>query len=194
MSIPSALLIAAAAVSLLTSSAPSSAAEPGTAPDLTIQLLSANGSGCPADSPTKVTADVRSGGAITVKYPDFTVSGRDYATCVVVLGVAVPEGWTYAVPSIENLAWLELAGDGSARLQTNAWFTGFSWTVSDDNKVSGPFYNYWETMGTPDEMLWAPCGASFNLNVAETMRVTGSSANSATLISTTVLRPNWRQC
>ncbi len=110
------------------------------------------------------------------------------------MNVAAPAGWTYAVPSIENVAWAELDADASARIATNAWFTGYSWTVTDARKVDGPLYNYWETTSTPETPQWAPCGESFNLNVAVTTRVDGPPSNTVSLLATNIGRPTWRQC
>jgi hypothetical protein len=129
-----------------------------------------------------------------LRYRDFTVAGGDYKTCVVVVNVAASAGWTYAVPSVENVAWVDLSAGTSVKLQTYAWFTGIDWTVTDVKKIDGPLNNFGETTSTPETPQWAPCEGSLNLTIAETVRVAGPPTDTATLITTILPRPMWRNC
>ena len=181
-------------ISLLIPLAAMAASAPEERPDLTVRLLSANGSGCPGGSTPPVAAEVQPTGAVTVRYGNFVVAGGDYRTCVVVVNVATPAGWTYLIPSVENRAWAKLDASGTARLATSMWFTGFDWTVNDNKQVAGPLSNYWRTSVVPERPTWAPCGGSVNLAIAETVRVAGASSNTASLITTTLNPPTWRQC
>ena len=181
-------------ISLLVPSASTAASTAEARPDLTVKLLSANGSGCPGGSTPPVAADVQPTGAVAVRYGNFVVSGGDYRTCVVVVNVATTADWTYMIPSVENRAWVELDASGTARLATSMWFTGFDWTVKDNKQVAGPLNNYWWTSAAPEQPTWAPCGESVNLAIAETVRVAGASSNTASLITTTLSPPTWRRC
>jgi hypothetical protein len=182
-------------ISLLIPTSSAAASPSEERPELTVKLLGANGSGCPASEPAPAaSADVQANGSVTVKYRNFTVTGGDYKTCVVTVGVTTPAGWTYSIPSIENRAWLELGPGGNTKLATNSWFTGYDWTVRNSDHVAGPISNYWSTTATPATQTWAPCGESVNLTIAETLRVTGLASNTASLLTTTLNPPAWRQC
>jgi hypothetical protein len=181
-------------ISLLAPVASMAASAPEVRPDLTVHLLSANGSGCPSGSTRPVAADVQPTGAVTVRYLNFVVSGGDYRTCVVVVNVATTAGWTYMIPSVENRAWAKLDAGGTATLATSMWFTGFDWTVKDNKQVAGPLNNYWATSAAPEQPTWAPCGESVNLAIAETVRVAETSSNTASLVTTSLNPPTWRRC
>jgi hypothetical protein len=187
-----------AGMSLLGPLAPTAAHASATAdPKVTLQVLSAFGGGCPAGTTDAVpTAD---GTAFSLAYSQFRVYGGDYKSCRVVIRVAVPAGWTYAVYSVINRVTPNLNVNGSARLQMNAWFTGFPWNASDDNSINGPRTSLWTSTSNPDVLTYAPCNASFDLSVADTLRVNGTSSNSAELIDTdvrasTIFNLVWKKC
>lgn len=197
-------LMAAAAVgmSLLMPFAPSTAnaaaAQTATpAANITLQVMSAFGSGCPTGTTDAVsTADNT---AFSLAYSQFRVYGGDYKNCRVVVRVAVPRGWTYAVYSVINRVTPDLAVGASARLQMNAWFTGYPWNASADNSINGPRTSLWTTVSAPAILTYAPCNESFDLNVNNTLRISGPSASSAELIDTdlrvsTVFNLVWKQC
>jgi len=188
------MAVVAIGTALLAAPAPSAAVAAAAPPDFTVTILTANGSGCPLAQPSSVTSEVLPGGETTLRYRDFTVVGDDYRTCVVIVTVAASAGWTYAIPSVENVAWVDLSAGASVKLQTHAWFTGIDWTVTDVQKNYGPLNNFWETTSTPETPQWAPCDESLNLSIAETVRVVGPPTDTTTLVSTTMLRPMWKQC
>jgi len=193
------LMAAAAAGALLLVPLAPLAANAAVAPpaNITLQVMSAFGSGCPAGTTDAVpTADNQ---AFSLAYSQFRVYGGDYRSCRVVVRVAVPAGWTYAVYSVINRVTPNLATGSSARLQMNAWFTGYPWTASADNSVNGPKTSLWTTTSTPDSLIYAPCNQSYDLNVNDTLRVTGPGTSSAELIDTdvrvsTIFNITWKQC
>jgi len=192
------LAAAAAGAVLLVPFAPSAASAAVTAaPTITLQVMSAFGSGCPTGTTDAVpTADNQ---AFSLAYSQFRVYGGDYRSCRVVVRIAVPTGWTYAVYSVINRVTPNLGVGSSARLQMNAWFTGYPWTASADSAVNGPRTSLWTTTSTPDSLIYAPCNQSYDLNVNDTLRVSGSTANSAELIDTdvrvsTIFNITWKQC
>ena len=193
-------MMAAAIVgmSLLGPLAPTAAhASAATEPRITLQVLSAFGGGCPAGTTDAVpNADNT---AFSLAYSRFRVYGGDYKSCRVVIRVAVPQGWTYAVYSVINRVTPNLAANGSARLQMNAWFTGFPWNASDDNSINGPRTTLWTSTSNPSVLTYAPCNESFDLNVNDTLRINGPISNSAELIDTdvrasTIFNLVWRRC
>jgi hypothetical protein len=186
-------MAAVAGISLLVQSASTAASAPARQPDLIVQVLSVNGSGCPAGS-ADVTPAGQPAGLSTVRYRNFVVAGGDYRSCVLTLSIAAPAGWTYLIPSVEYRARLKLGASATAGLATNMWLTGFDWTVHDDKQVAGPLDNLWTTTGAPGQPMWAPCGESVNLTVAETVRVTGAPSDTARLMTTTLNPPKLKAC
>jgi hypothetical protein len=189
---------AIAAMSLLAPLAPTAAqATPAAPPKITLQVISAFGSGCPKDTTDAVNTE--DGTAFSLAYSQFRVSGGDYKSCRVVIRLAVPQGWTYAIYSVINRVTPDLAAGGSARLQMNAWFTGYPWNASDDNSISGPRTTLWTSTSTPGSLTYAPCNQSFDLVVNDTLRISGPKSNSAELIDTdvrasTVFNLMWKKC
>jgi hypothetical protein len=185
-------------MSLLGPLAPTAAhASTAAEPKITLQVLSAFGGGCPAGTTDAVpNADNT---AFSLAYSVFRVYGGDYKSCRVAVRVAVPAGWTYAVYSVVNRVTPDLSATGSARLQMNAWFTGFPWNASDDHAVNGPRTGLWTSTSTADVLTYAPCNESFDLNVNDTLRVSGPKSDSAELIDTdvrasTVFNLVWKKC
>jgi Domain of unknown function (DUF4360) len=172
-------------------------AAPSPAPAITLKVLSAFGSGCPKDTTyAQPTADNT---AFSLSYSAFRVSGNDYKNCKVSVRVAVPQGWTYAVTSVVNRVTPDLDKQSSAKLQMNAWFTGSPWNASADDSVSGPSTKLWTTESSADALVYAPCNRSFDLNVNNTLRVTGNASSSAELIDTdtqasTIFNLSWKKC
>lgn len=187
----------AAGALLLVPFAPSTANAAAAPGNITLQVMSAFGSGCPAGTTDAVpTADNQ---AFSLAYSQFRVYGGDYRSCRVVVRVSVPPGWTYAVYSVINRVTPNLGTGSSARLQMNAWFTGYPWTASADRSVNGPRTSLWTMTSTPDALIYAPCNQSYDLSVADTLRVSGPSSSSAELIDTdvrasTIFNLYWKQC
>jgi hypothetical protein len=182
--------------SLFVPSASAAPRPPRTQPQLTVKLLNVNGSGCRRDTTTTlpVDAQVLPSGAVAVRYRSFAVSGNDYKSCVLIASVATPAGWTYLIPSVANQAAVTLGSSATATLSTAMWFTGLVWTVRDTKNAAGPRTGAWNTSVVPSPAAWAPCGTSVNLSIAETMRVAGSPASTASLVATTLGVPKWRRC
>jgi hypothetical protein len=165
-------------------------------PVVTLRILSANGSGCPAGS--SVTATVPSQEAFTVSFSQFQVLGGNYKNCVVTMQVTAPPGWTYAVYSVDNRGFGVLDEGARARVQNNSWFTGYSWTLTVDGTVNGPYDDFWQTTNT-GPLLFAPCNRSFNLNINSTVRVVGPTTSSMELFATDVrasiiYHMQWKRC
>ncbi|MEU4558815.1 DUF4360 domain-containing protein [Actinoplanes sp. NPDC023936] len=185
------IVAALVGTSLLVPSSSASSLPPRTDPPLAMSLLSVFGSGCPAN-----TTDVEAlpSGSFTLRYRGFSVSGNDYKSCRLSVRVKAPTGWSFSVPSVSNQATVKLDATAAVTLSTAMWFTGFPWTVRDIKKVAGPLNRTWNTSAVPRKATWSPCGASVDLSIAETVRVTGSRTSTAKLVGTTFGLPKWRRC
>ncbi|GIF05546.1 DUF4360 domain-containing protein [Actinoplanes siamensis] len=172
-------------------------AVPTGAPEITLKVLGAFGSGCPKDTTSaQSTADNT---AFSLSYSAFRVYGNDYKSCKVSVRLSVPQGWTYAVTSVVNRVTPDLDYQSSARLQMNAWFTGSPWNASATNSLSGPDTNLWTTTSNTGTLIYAPCNKSLDLNVNNTLRVNGKASSSAELIDTdsqesTIFNLTWKTC
>lgn len=193
------LVAAALGASLLLLLTPSVAAAraPATDPVVTVQVKSVNGSGCPAGS--SVTTNVPDQTAFTISFSQFRVEGGMNKTCVVTVNVAVPAGWTYAVYEVDNRGFGVLDARASGRIVMDSWFTGYKWTLNADQTFTGPYDGYWQTTSTADSAIFAPCNASFNLTIADTLRVKGPSTSSMELFAkdlrvSTIFYLKWMRC
>ena len=192
-------MAAVVGVSLLAPLAPS-AAQATTrvaVPYVTVRVSSVNGSGCPVGS--SVVTSVPDQTAFTVSFSQFRVTGGSYKNCVVSVRVSVPAGWTYAVYEVNNRGFGVLDSGASGRLVMNSWFTGFPWTLRADQTFRGPFDDFWQTTSAAPSLTYAPCGASTNLTLNNTLRVAGATTSSMELFAqdlrvSTIFRLQWRQC
>jgi len=166
-------------------------------PYVTLHIESVNGSGCPNGS--SVGTSVPDDTAFTVSFSQFRVNGGNYKSCVVSINVAVPAGWTYAVYQVNNRGYGVLDAGASGRIIMNSWFTGFPWTLRADQTFRGPYDDFWQTTSNAGSLTYAPCGASANLTLNNTLRVAGPSTSSMELFAqdlrvSTIFHLQWRQC
>jgi hypothetical protein len=164
---------------------------------VTLQVVAVNGSGCPANS--SVTTDVPDKTAFSVSFSEFKATGGSYKNCTLTIKVGIPAGWTYSVYEVVNRGYGVLDKAASGRILMNSWFTGFPWTLRADQTFNGPYDDFWQTDSTASALTFAPCGASANLILNDTLRVTGPATSSMELfaqdarVSTTFLL-HWKQC
>jgi Domain of unknown function (DUF4360) len=166
-------------------------------PVVKVHVIKVNGSGCPTDS--SVVTGVPDETAFTVSFSQFRAYGGGYKNCVVSIDVSVPAGWTYAVYEVDNRGWGVLDQGASGRLVMSSWFTGFPWTLKADQTFKGPLDDFWQTTSTADSLTYSPCGASANLLLNNTLRVTGPATSSMELFAqdlrvSTVFRLKLKQC
>ena len=166
-------------------------------PVVTLQVLAVNGSGCPANS--SVATDVPDKTAFSVSFSQFKATGGSYKNCNLTIKVGIPAGWTYSVYEVVNRGYGVLEKGASGRILMNSWFTGFPWTLRADQTFNGPYDDFWQTDSTASMLAFAPCGASANLILNDTLRVAGPPTSSMELfaqdarVSTTFLL-KWKQC
>jgi len=166
-------------------------------PAVTLQVVAVNGSGCPANS--SVTTDVPDKTAFSVSFSQFKATGGSYKNCTLTIKVGIPAGWTYSVYEVINRGYGVLDKGASGRILMNSWFTGFPWTLRADQTFNGPYDDFWQTDSTASALAFAPCGASANLILNDTLRVAGPTTSSMELfaqdarVSTTFLL-KWKQC
>ncbi|MET9700532.1 DUF4360 domain-containing protein [Streptomyces sp. NPDC006529] len=210
------LALGAAALTLVAVTAPTAtarAAGPAAVPPgrITVEVVGANGSGCPTG-----TADVAAapdGTAFTVTYSDYLAqtgagsSGTDFRkNCQLALRVHVPQGFTYAVARADYRGFASLQRGAYGQQRAGYYFQGASQTARTTHQFGGPYADNWQASDQTGhaDLVWAPCGEDRILNVNTELRVyAGTSGpqalNFMSMDSTdgsvsTVYHVEWKQC
>lgn len=170
---------AAAALVALSALAPADAAAEPTA---AIDVVTVNGSGCPAGD-----ADVQtSGRTFTIGYHTFLARAGGGSSpvdmrknCQINLRVTVPEGYTYGLARTTYEGYAHLQAGATALNRISTYLQGSSATATVTQQFTGPFSGDWQTHYRPGsaEIQWAPCGSPRNININAEVRVTLGSAD-----------------
>ncbi|MFJ6902458.1 DUF4360 domain-containing protein [Streptomyces hokutonensis] len=214
---PGGLLLSGAVAALLATALPS--AQHSSSPvfddpppdKIVITVATVNGSGCPQG--TTAVAVSEDNTAFTVTYSAYLaqVGGNSDPTafrknCQLNLVVHVPQGFTYAIASVDYRGFASLQRGASGAQKASYYFQGSSSTASKNHPFSGPYDDNWQATDSTDwaQLVWAPCGVQRNFNINTELRVAaGTSSSSAvsfmTMDSTdgdisTVYHMAWKEC
>jgi hypothetical protein len=188
--------------------APSTAAGPTRvyrlSPMPTVDVVTLNGSGCPADTgQAALSADSTS---FEVTFSEFSAvvtadspQSRTRKNCVVGLTVDLPEGYTFAVREIPVAVDLDLAAGARLEHRISYYFSGNSTTTDVTTAVDGPFRGVWRSrhLVSDDSLVWLPCGQERQLNLNHRLVVlsgTSAQANSARMSALASPRLIWASC
>lgn len=189
--------------------------DPAVAPPsgkITVDIVTVNGSGCPAG--TTAVAVSPDNTAFTVTYSTYLaqVGVGSKATdmrknCQLVVKVNYPAGFTYAVAQVDNRGYAHLERGASAIQRSNYYFQGQSANQASTHQLPSPWDDNWQTTDVADvaELVFAPCGEVRYLNINTELRVNGGSSDTArttsfvTMDSTdgaasTVYHFSWMRC
>jgi hypothetical protein len=176
---------------------------------ITVEVLSVNGSGCPAGS-----ADVKplaDNTGFTVAYRNYVATAGPGAeptdfrkNCQLGLLVHVPQGFTYAVARAEYNGLARLSTGASGLERANYYFQGSEDNTYSDHEFDGPLTKRWSVSDTAAgaALVYAPCGTSRVLNVNTELRVyEGASTSPSAMAMTsssggvnTIYRFSWKAC
>jgi hypothetical protein len=179
---------------------------------IVIEVITVNGSGCPAG--TAAVAVAPDNTAFTVTYSDYLAQvgvgakPTDFRkNCQLALQVHVPNGFTYAILQADYRGYAYLEKGASATQRANYYFQGNSPTVYKSHPFSGPLDDNWQTTDTTEvaSLVWAPCGELRYLNINTELRVSGGTSDTKTTTSfmsmdstdgsiNTTYHFAWRQC
>ncbi|SED43420.1 protein of unknown function [Streptomyces sp. 3213] len=214
---PGGLLLSGAVAALLATALPS--AQHSSSPvfddpppdKIVINVATVNGSGCPQG--TTAVAVSEDNTAFTVTYSAYLaqVGGNSDPTafrknCQLNLVVHVPQGFTYAIASVDYRGFASLQRGASGAQKASYYFQGSSSTASKNHPFNGPYDDNWQATDSTDwaQLVWAPCGVQRNFNINTELRVAaGTSSSSAvsfmTMDSTdgdisTVYHMAWKAC
>ncbi|SDM13395.1 protein of unknown function [Lentzea albidocapillata subsp. violacea] len=159
-----------------------SALAPAGQPAPFLEVVTVNGSGCPAGD-ADVETDDRT---FTIGYHTFLARAGSGSSpldqrknCQVNLRVNAPQGYTYGLArtTYEGYAHLQDGATGLSRVST--YLQGTSPTATVTQRFTGPFSDSWQTRYRPDatEIQWVPCGEQRNININAEVRVTLGAAD-----------------
>ncbi|MBZ4324333.1 DUF4360 domain-containing protein [Streptomyces huiliensis] len=208
-------LIGTAAVAFAaTALSPQATAAEGAPPPGRIQIdvVSVNGSGCPAG--TAAVAVAGDNTAFTVSYSNYLAQvglgskPTDFRkNCQLGLNVHVPQGYTYAIARADYRGFAHLQSGATGLEKASYYFQGMQQTTSANHRFSGPFSDDWQTSDVTDfdALVYAPCGTQRILNVNTELRVSAGSSDPASTTSfmamdsadgsvNTLYHFEWKQC
>ena len=181
-----AVIIGGFAASLLLPAGAASAAPdiPPPSAKVTVEVVTVNGSGCPAG--TAAVAVAGDNTAFTVTYSDYLAQTGVGAAltdfrknCQLSLRVNVPAGFTYAIAKADYRGFAHLESGATALERANYYFQGDSSTSYISHPFTGPLSDDWQTTDVTDaaSLVFAPCGEQRNLNVNTELRVNAGTSD-----------------
>ncbi|WP_433790562.1 DUF4360 domain-containing protein [Actinoplanes sp. CA-252034] len=208
------MTVGTALLGALAMAAPAHAQPQPPKPDkmMVIDVVSANGSGCPGGSADiQVSPDYT---AFTVTYSQYTASVGPQATpldfrknCQLALDVRVPSGFTFAIASADYRGYASLRPGAWGQQSASYYFQGHSQTARSRHDFKGPMEDSWQRT---DQVAIAsysylPCGERRYLNINTELRVnrgwsdTKKHTNFLSMDSTdasinTLYRIAWKKC
>jgi uncharacterized protein DUF4360 len=179
---------------------------------MTVKVVGANGSGCPAGSFTILPSEDNT--AFTIIYSEYTAQvGPDIVVaekrknCQLALDIRVPGGFTYTIAQVDYRGYAQLAPGSNGVQAAGYYFAGTPQTARSRHDFKGPMDGYWQKS---DELgitslNYKPCGVEVNLNINTELRVNGGSsdvkktASMLTMDSTdwsakTIFHLSWKKC
>jgi hypothetical protein len=198
--------------SLLIGSGASSVVATDPPPDkIVIDLITVNGSGCPAGTAAVATAPDNT--AYTV-YSSYLAQVGVGATptdfrknCQLNIVVHAPSGFTYAIASTDYRGFGHLEAGATGVQKANYYFQGSPITASISHTFRGPLDDDWQATDRTElaSLVFAPCGELRNFNINTELRVSAGTSNPLTTTSfltmdstdsaiSTIYHFAWRTC
>lgn len=178
---------------------------------ITLDVVTVNGSGCPAGTAHVAMLSDNTGFRIT--YRDFVVQAGGDAkptdfrkNCQVNVLMHIPQGFTFAIARADYVGRARLEAGATGLQRTNYYFQGSSDNNYSDHTFSGPLWSRWHTIDAAPitELVYAPCGEHRNINVNTELRVDEGNLNSAKVSSLslrssegsveTIIQFSWKTC
>ena len=205
---PHMLAAGAAIVSMLALPAPIVATD-SPADRIAIEVVTVNGSGCPAGTATVVPSADNT--TFTVTYSDYLAQAGVGASltdfrknCQLSIRVVPPAGYTFAIARADYQGYANLAQGATGAELASYYFQGSSATEQVSHVFTGPYNDVWQTTDV-GALAYAPCGTLRNLNINTELRVSAGGSDSSTTTSVmamdstrgsvhTVYHLNWARC
>ncbi len=184
------LAVAGLVLSAVTAPAVSVAVPPPT-DQITLDIKTINGSGCPAGTADAAAVVAEDNTSFKVTYKNFLA--KDGAgtnpldvrkNCQINVLVHVPQGFTYAIAQVDYRGFAHVESGATALEQANYYFTGTSPTARIRHTLPGPFNGFWHATDTADvaTLVFAPCGEDRNLNINAELRADSGTSTGTSFI------------
>lgn len=150
---------------------------------IVIDLVTVNGSGCPAGSAAVAIAPDNT--AFTVTYSRYmaqvgvgAVPTDMRKNCQLAIVVHVPSGFTYAVAQVDYRGFASIAKGATALERANYYFQGLSQTAFREHSFSS-MLDDWQTTDKTDvaALIYHPCGALRNFNINTELRAAAGTSD-----------------
>jgi hypothetical protein len=173
--------VAAAVLAAAGTPTAASAAGPRLVPGpdgVTIELVTANGSGCQNNTAGVALSDDAE--SFTVWYFNYVVQagGSSAPTaarknCQLALNVRAPKGYTYAVSATEHRGYASLLDGAKATQKSSRHFQGDLQTGNTSHSLNGPYDGEWDYRDTVpiNQLVFKPCDEDRNLNIYTELRL-----------------------
>ncbi|MCT2593220.1 DUF4360 domain-containing protein [Streptomyces sp. N2-109] len=152
--------------------------------EIVITVATVNGSGCPQG--TAAIAVSPDNKAFTVTYSDYLAqvgvgsSPIDFRkNCQLNLVMHVPQGFTYAIASVDYRGYAYLEDGASSMQKASYYFQGSPETTDYTHTYDGPYNDNWQATDETEwaSLVWAPCGELRNFNINTELRVNAGTSN-----------------
>lgn len=170
---------------MLSALTPVATPPPVPSPDeITISVVTANGSGCPDGSAAVAVSPDRR--AFTVSYSEYLAQvgvgamPTDFRkNCQLALDVHIPGGFTFAIAEADYRGFAHLESGASGSVRASYYFQGETPTARTSHPFSGSMDGDWQTKDTVGvaALVYEPCGQQRNLNVNTELRVQAGRSN-----------------
>ncbi|GAB3145605.1 DUF4360 domain-containing protein [Amycolatopsis sp. NPDC004378] len=151
---------------------------------IVIDVVNANGTGCPPG--TAAVAVSQDNTAFTVTYSTYTalvgvgagpLDGRK--NCQIGLRVHVPQGFTYGIAQADYRGFAHLERGATGLERANYYFQGNSPTAYVQHPLAGPFEDDWHFTDSTDvgAIVFKPCGEERNLNINTELRAAAGTSD-----------------
>jgi hypothetical protein len=183
------VLTGALCLPVLTTLSAAAAPAPAAPDDVSVDVVTVNGSGCRAGTWSVDLSRDRT--AFTVEYSDFEASDGGDASptdsrknCQISLRVNAPDDYTYGISGLDHEGYARLREGATGTQLTNVYFQGDAVTRQlGYHQLEGRYRGRWEfedRIGR-DQVVYKQCGLERNLNINTEVRVdAGGSGNTRT--------------
>jgi len=179
---------------------------------IVVEVVTVNGSGCPAG--TAAVAVAPDNTAFTVTYSNYLAQvgvgavPTDFRkNCQVNVLVHAPGGFTFAIAKADYRGFAALARGASATEKANYYFQGQTATELRTHQLSGEYEDGWQATDETDiaALVFRACGEQRLLNINTELRVNKGTSNTRTTTSfitmdsldgslNTVYHFHWKRC
>jgi hypothetical protein len=142
---------------------------------ITVDVVTVNGSGCPAGTATVWALPDNTG--FWISYTDFLAETGGGAgptdfrkNCQLNLRIGVPDGFTFAIAQVNYHGYAHLQRGATGLQRASYYFQGSAETTTSSHWFTGPTSDNFDVTDT-GALIYSPCSEQRNLNINSELRV-----------------------